>query len=161
MNYVMCLDNNNQILCWGDVNACEKYIRQLSHVNLNNVIYENYSDCSINSSYYEDYELFNIQNTDLYLTLGEIKMIKDGCQEETRSIKFIEKELEHLSTLNNVYNKDIIEELNYMKNFMRELYDIHARYNMDNVFVNLDVEALHFSYQFERENKGLPTIFIK
>lgn len=161
MNYFMCLDNNNQILCWGDINACEKYIRQLSHVNLNNVIYENYSDCSINSSYYEDYELFNIQNTDLYLTLGEIKMIKDGCQEETRSIKFIEKELEHLSTLNNVYNKDIIEELNYMKNFMRELYDIHARYNMDNVFVNLDVEALHFSYQFERENQGLPTIFIK
>ena len=161
MNYFMCLDNNNQILCWGDINACEKYIRQLSHVNLNNVVYENYSNCSINSSYYEDYELFNIQNTDLYLTLGEIKMIKDGCQEETRNIKFIEKELEHLSTLNNVYNKDIIEELNYMKNFMRELYEIHARYNMDNVFVNLDVEALHFSYQFERENQGLPTIFIK
>jgi hypothetical protein len=32
---------------------------------------------------------------------------------------------------------------------------------MENVFVNLDIDALHSAYQMERENKGLPIIFIK
>jgi hypothetical protein len=88
-------------------------------------------------------------------------MVREGCQEETQGIKFIQNEIDHLISLTDVYSKSIIEELKYMKNFMGELFNIHARYNMENVFVNLDIDALHSAYQMERENKGLPIIFIK
>ena len=88
-------------------------------------------------------------------------MVREGCQDETRGIKYIEDELEHLITLTDVYSKSIIDELLYMKDFMKELFNIHAKYNMKNVFTNLDIDALHSSYQMERENKGLPIIFIK
>ena len=161
MSYTICLDRNNQIICWGDMNSCERYINQMYSMSLDNVIYDNYSTCSNYNNYYEDYEVFNVQGTNVYLTLGEIKMVRDGCQDETNGIRFIQNELDHLLTLTNVYNKSIIEELAYFRNFMSELFNIHAKYNKENVFTNLDIDALHSAYQMERENKGLPTIFIK
>lgn len=161
MNYTICSDRNNQVICWGDMLTCEKYISQMYSISLDNVIYDNYSTCSNYSSFYEDYEVYNVQGTNIYLTLGEIKMVREGCQDETSGIKFIQSELDHLLTLTNVYNKSIIEELTYFRKFMEELFDIHAKYNMENVFTNLDIDALHSAYQMERENKGLPTIFIK
>lgn len=160
-NKIICLDKNNQVICWGDMYICEKYINQLYSISLDDVIYDNYSISNSYSSFYEDYETFNVQGTNVYLTLGEIKMVREGCQEETRGIKFIQNEIDHLISLTDVYSKSIIEELKYMKNFMGELFNIHARYNMENVFVNLDIDALHSAYQMERENKGLPIIFIK
>ena len=60
-----------------------------------------------------------------------------------------------------VYSKSIIEELRYFHNFMDELIEINKKYNMSNLFTNLDIDALHSAYQMERENQGLPTIFIK
>jgi hypothetical protein len=44
---------------------------------------------------------------------------------------------------------------------MEELSVIHTKYNAENLFTNLDIDALHSSYQMERENKGLPIVFIK
>lgn len=162
MNNIICLDKNNQVICWGNsIDICNKYINQIYSINIDNVIYDNYSTEMRYSCFYEDYEVFNVQGTNVYLTLGEIKMLREGCQEETKGIKFIEKELEHLTSLTNVYNKSIIDELLYMKSFMKELFNIHAKYNMDNLFTNLDIDALHSSYQMERENKGLPIVFIK
>ena len=161
MSYIICTDRNNQILCWGDMESCDRYINQMYSISSSDVKYDYYSVSEYYSSYYEDYEVYNVQGTNMYLTLGEIKMVREGCQDETRGIKFIEEELEHLSTLTNIYNKSIIDELLYMKDFMKELFKIHAKYNMENVFVNLDVDALHSSYQIERENKGLPIVFIK
>ena len=160
-NYTICLDRNNQIICWGSMSMCDNYINQLYSISTNDVIYDNYSVSEYYSSYYEDYEVYNVQGTNVYLTLGEIKMVREGCQDETRGIKYIEDELEHLITLTDVYSKSIIDELLYMKDFMKELFNIHAKYNMKNVFTNLDIDALHSSYQMERENKGLPIIFIK
>jgi hypothetical protein len=64
-------------------------------------------------------------------------------------------------TLKDVYNQSIIDELSYMKSFMEELSAIHTKYNAENLFTNLDIDALHSSYQMERENKGLPIVFIK
>lgn len=161
MSNIICLDKNEQVICWGDMYSCEKYINQMYSLSLNNIIYDNYSTCSNYSSFYEDYEVFNVQGTGIYLTLGEIKMVREGCQSETNGIKFIQEELDHLLTLTDVYNKSIIDELLYFRNFMSELFDIHAKYNMENVFTNLDIDALHSAYQMERENKGLPTVFIK
>ena len=161
MSNIICLDRNEQVICWGDINSCEKYINQMYSLSLDNVIYDNYSTCNNYSSFYEDYEVFNVQGTSIYLTLGEIKMVREGCQSETNGIKYIQEELDHLLTLTDVYNKSIIEELLYFKNFMNELFDIHAKYNMENVFTNLDIDALHSAYQMERENKGLPIVFIK
>ena len=161
MTNIICLDKNEQVICWGDINSCEKYINQMYSLSLDNVIYDNYSTCNNYSSFYEDYEVFNVQGTSIYLTLGEIKMVREGCQSETNGIKYIQEELDHLLTLTDVYNKSIIEELLYFKNFMNELFDIHAKYNMENVFTNLDIDALHSAYQMERENKGLPIVFIK
>lgn len=161
MNYVIYLDKNNQVICWGDIISCNKYINQMYSVSEDILHYEEYNISNRYSSFYEDYEVFNIEGTDVYLTLGEVKLVREGCQEETRSIKYIENEIEHLMTLTDVYNDNIIEELTYMKNFMKKLYEIHSRYNMDNVFTNLDIDALHYAYQTERENQGLPIVYIR
>lgn len=161
MNYVIYLDKNNQVICWGDIISCNKYINQMYSVSEDILHYEEYNISNRYSSFYEDYEVFNIEGTDVYLTLGEVKMIREGCQEETRSIKYIENEIEHLMTLTDVYSNNIIEELSYMKDFMKRLYEIHSRYNMDNVFTNLDIDALHYAYQTERENQGLPIVYIR
>lgn len=161
MNYVIYLDKNNQVICWGDIISCNKYINQMYSVSEDILHYEEYNISNRYSSFYEDYEVFNIEGTDVYLTLGEVKMVREGCQEETRSIKYIENEIEHLMTLTDVYSNNIIEELSYMKDFMKRLYEIHSRYNMDNVFTNLDIDALHYAYQTERENQGLPIVYIR
>lgn len=161
MDNVIYLDKNNQVICWGGIISCNKYINQMYSISIDSLICEEYNTSNRYSSFYEDYEVYNIQGTDVHLTLGEIKMIKEGCQEETRSIKYIESELEHLMTLTDVYSNNIIEELAYMKDFMNKLYHIHSRYNMDNVFTNLDIDALHYAYQSERENQGLPIVYIR
>lgn len=161
MKHVIYLDRNERIVCWGDVISCNKYINQMYNISINDLYCEEYNTSNRHSSVYEDYEVFNIQGTDVYLTLGEVKLVREGCQEETRSIKYIEKEVEHLMTLTDVYSDKIIEELSCVKNFMKILYDIHSRYNMDNAFTNLDIDALHYAYQTERENKGLPIVYIR
>ena len=161
MNYTICTDRNNQILCWGSMSMCDNYINQFYGLNEKGINYHEYSNSEYYSSFYEDYEVHYINGTNVYLTLGEIKMVREGCQDETRGIKYIQSELEHLSTLTSIYNNSIIEELLYMKDFMKEIFNIHAKYNMDNAFKNLDIDALHSSYQIERENKGLPIVFIK
>ena len=160
-NKIIYLDCNNNVVCWGDIMTCKRYINQMYMMSLNDLIVEDYSTSERYSSFYEDYEVYNVRGTDVYLTLGEIKMLKDGCQEETRGIKYIEKELEHLTELTDVFNSDVICELNYMKNYMNKLFNIYTKYNMENLFVNLDIDALHSAYQMERENKGLPIVFMK
>lgn len=160
-NKVIYLDKNNTVVCWGDSITCKNYINQMYSNSIEDLIVEDYSTCERYSSFYEDYEVFNVRGTNVYLTLGEIKMLKEGCQEETRGIKYIEKELEHLTELTDVFNSDIISELHYMKDYMKRLINIYSKYNMENLFVNLDIDALHSAYQMERENKGLPVIFIR
>ena len=159
-NFVICLDRMDQVLCWGDMYLCEKYIEQLNSISIQEVTFKNYSINNNYSCYYEDYEVYNIEGTNVYLTLGEIDLIRNGCQDDMRGIRYIEEEINHLLTLNHIYNNSIMEELLYMKSFMQEIYQIRSRYNMDNVFDNLDIDALHSSYQIERENKGLPIVFI-
>ena len=160
-NYVICLDKAGQVICWGTMSMCDNYINQLYSITTDDITYKPYSVSDRNSSFYEDYEVYNIQGTNTFLTLGEIKMVREGCQEETKGIKFIQDELDNLLNLTDVYNPSIIEELKYFRSFMDELFSIHAKYNMDNVFTNLDVDALHSSYQYERENQGLPVVLMK
>lgn len=161
MDNVIYLNKNDQVICWGGIISCNKYINQMYSISVDSLICEEYNTSNRYSSFYEDYEVYNIQGTDVYLTLGQIKMIKEGCQEETSSIKYIESELGHLMTLTDVYSNNIIEELAYMKDFMNKLYHIHSRYNMDNAFINLDIDAFHYAYQSERENQGLPIVYIR
>ena len=112
-NKVIYLDKNNTVVCWGDLITCKNYINQMYSLSLDDVYMQEYSTSESYSSFYEDYEVFSVRGTNIYLTLGEIKMLKDGCQEETKSIKFIENELEHLIELTEVFDNDIISELNY------------------------------------------------
>lgn len=158
---VIYLDKTNQVICWGDISSCRKYINQMYNISLDNLVFEDYSINSKYSSFYEDYEVVNVRNTDIYLTLGQVKMLRNGCQEETRGIKFVEKEIESLMQRTEVFNPEIIGELHFIKEFMGKLFNIYAKYNMENLFVNLDLDALHTAYQMERENKGLPVVFIK
>ena len=159
--YTICLDRNNHVICWGDMNSVDRYINQLYSLSENDVRYDYYSINESYSSFYEDYEVYSIQGTGVYLTLGEIKMVKEGCQDEMRGIRYIKEELDNLMLLTNVYSRAILDELEYMKSFMDELSKIHMKYNAENLFLNLDIDALHSSYQIERENKGLPIVFIK
>lgn len=161
MNYVIYLDNNSQVICWGDIISCNKYINQLYSKPIDSLHYEDYNISNKYSSFYEDYEVFNVRGTDVYLTLGEIKLIKEGCQDEASSIRFIESELEKLIELTDVFDREIINELSYMRDFMDRLMKIHAKYSAENLFVNMDMDALHFAYQSERENKGLPIVYIR
>jgi hypothetical protein len=32
-NKIICLDKNNQVICWGDMHICEKYINQLYSIS--------------------------------------------------------------------------------------------------------------------------------
>lgn len=160
-NKVIYLDKSNQVICWGDITSCKKYINQMYNISLDSLIFEDYSIDSKYSSFYEDYEVLNVRNTDIYLILGQVKMLRNGCQEETRGIKFVEKEIDSLIQRTEVFNQDIIGELQFIKQFMDKIYNIYAKYNMENLFENLDLDALHTAYQMERENKGLPIIFIK
>lgn len=161
MSKVIYYDRSKQIICWGDMEGCRKYINQMYDISLDNLICEEYYTAERYSSFYEDYEVVKVNGTNVYLTLGQAKMLKDGCQEETRGIKYIEKELENLTELTDVFDEEMINELNYMKEYMQKVYRVHARYNALNLFDNLDMDGLHSAYQMERENKGLPTVFIK
>ena len=76
-------------------------------------------------------------------------------------MRYIKEELEQLKALTNIFNKSVIEEIEYFEEFMDDIYNILARYNSNNLFTNLDVDALRISHQIERENTGLPIIFIK
>ncbi len=157
---VMYITNGNQIICWGNKDACDNYINQRCSIN-DNLYYLDYNTENEHSYLYEDYEVFNIKNTDIYLTLGEIKMIRNGCIEETKGIKYIEEELGHLINQHHIFSSDVIDELRYMKNYMNKLFNIYANYNTENLFMNLDLDALTSSYQIERENNGLPVVFIQ
>lgn len=161
MNYVIYLDNINQVICWGDILSCNKYINQFYSKPINSLHYEDYNLSNKYNSFYEDYEVVNIRGTDIYLTLGEAKLIREGCQDEANSIRFIGNELEKLMEMTDIFDRGIIDELSYMKDFMNKLIKIHAKYSADNLFVNIDMDALHFAYQSERENKGLPIVYIR
>lgn len=158
MSNVMYLNNYNQIICWGDITSCKRYINQMYDISLEKLHLIDYSTNEYYSSQYEDYEVVNIRGTDLYLTLGEVKMMRQSCQEESQGIRFIEKELENLIKLD--FSDEIINELIYMKDFMKDLYGIHAKQISNSLFDNLDLDSIRMSYQIERENKGLPVIFI-
>ena len=160
-NYTICLDKSNNVVCWGTMSMCDSYINQLYSITTNDITYENYSISDRNSSFYEDYEVYNIRGTNTFLTLGQIKMVREGCQEETKGIKYIQEELDNLINQNHIFNNSVIDELKYMRSFMDDLFSMYAKHNMTNVFKNLDIDALHFSYQYERENQGLPIVFIK
>ena len=160
-DFIICLDKNNQVICWGDMFICSKYINQSSTISEENVIYEEYSISDRYSYLYEDYEVYNVEGTNIYLTLGEIKLIRSGCQEEIKGVKYIKEELGQLKALTNIFNKSILEEIEYFEEFMDDVYNVLARYNSNNLFTNLDVDALRMSHQIERENTGLPIIFIK
>ena len=158
---VMYITNSNQVVCWGNDDMCKEYINQRYSINSGNMYYLEYDMDNKHSYLYEDYEVYNIRNTDIYLTLGEIKMIKNGCIEETKGIKYIEEELEHLMNQRHIFSDDVIDELRYMRNYMNKLFNIYANYNTENLFMNLDLDALTSSYQMERENNGLPTVYIQ
>ena len=160
-NYIICLDKNYQVICWGDMFLCSKYINQSYSISEENVIYEEYSVSDKYSYLYEDYEVYNVEGTNMYLTLGEIKLIRSGCQEEIKGVRYIKDELEQLKALTNIFNKSVIEEIEYFEEFMDDIYVMLAKYNSNNLFTNLDVDALRQSHQYERENMGLPTMFIK
>ena len=161
MSNVIYLDKNDNVICWGDSIGCKKYINQMYNLSLDNLKFEDYSTETPYSYLYEDYEVVNVKFTDIYLILGEVKMLREGCLDETRGIKYIQKELEYLSSLTNVFDSEMLSELNYMKDYMDKVYKVHAKYNSDNLFTNIDLDGLHSAYQMERENKGLPIVFIK
>lgn len=161
-NYIICLDSNLEIICLGEKEMCESYIKQLRLVSIDNVYYETYDINNKFNYLYEDYEVFRIiDSNNVYLTLGEIKLLGKSCSEELQRIKFISDELDYLIETKEVYNSDIINELKHMKEFMKELYQIRNKYNEEKVIEDLDLNTFHIIHQEKRRNNGLPTEFIK
>lgn len=161
-NTVICTDRNNHIVCLGDKEMCDNYINQLYFLSTENVIYEEYSLDNKFSYLYEDYEVYRIiDSNNVYLTLGEIKLLGKNCSEELQRIKFISDELDHLIESKEVFDSDIIDELEYMKDFMKRLYQIRNKFNEDNVVNNLCIDGIRGVHQEHRQNKGLPIEFIK
>lgn len=158
---VIYTTKSNQVVCWGDLQGCKNYINQMYDLPLDELKREEYFTTEKYSSFYEDYEVVKVNGVNIYLTIGQVKMIRDNCQEETKGIKYIEKELLSLSKLTDVFDSDMINELQYMSEYMSEVFYVHAKYNTNNLFENLDMDGLYSAYQMERENKGLPIIFIK
>lgn len=154
------LDRNNQVVCIGDSYGCKNYIKQLYSVNINDLECREFPSEGKYVNYYEDYEVVQIRGTDIFLTLGQVKMMKRECMEDIRGIKLIQEELNNLSTLNYIFNDKMINELNYMRDYMDEVYKVYTRYNTHNLFENLDIDVLHSMYKQERENKGLPIVYL-
>lgn len=155
------LDKNNNVICWGDVYGCNNYIKQLYSYPIESLYYEEYSPESKYSYFYEDYEVVQVRGVNIFLTLGQVKMMKKLCAEEIRGITLVKKELDMLSRMDNVFDDDMLENLVNMEKYMDEVYRVYTQYNTNNLFENLDMDALHSMYQTERENKGLPVVYIK
>ena len=81
------LDRNNQVVCIGDSYGCKNYIKQLYSVNINDLECREFPSEGKYVDYYEDYEVVQIRGTDIFLTLGQVKMKKRECMEDIRGIK--------------------------------------------------------------------------
>ena len=154
------LDRNNHVVCIGDSYGCRNYIKQLYSININDLDCQEFNPEGKYSIYYEDYEVVQVRGTNIFLTLGQVKLMKKECMEDISGIKLIQKELENLSTLKYIFDDRMINELNYIRNYMDEVYAVYTKHNTQNLFENLDIDVLHSMYKQERENKGLPIVYL-
>lgn len=149
-NRIITVDKTNKVICIGDIISCKKYINQLYSISLDNVDFILINE---DNYIYEDYELVYVKDYNVYLTMGEVNLLQNTCRDEQGSIKFIEKELEKLSNLD-VFSNKIKYKIDDMLDTLNEMKKEHQKYLNENLFYNLDIDALRNSLEYERENKG-------
>ena len=158
---VIYLDSNNQVICWGDMYGCDNYIKQLYSYSIEDLHYEEYLFDSRYSYFYEDYEVVQVRGIGIFLTLGQVSLMKDAYSEELRGINLIKQELDKLSRMDHVFSDEILDNLIDIERYMDIVYKEYMNYNSRNLFEDLDFDALHQMQLTDRENKGLPIFYLK
>ena len=161
MNKMIYLDRFNNVICWGDYYGCENYIKQMYSFTKESIHFEEYVVDSKYSYLYEDYEVVQIRGTGLFLTLGQVDLMRNAYSDELRGINSIKNELDNLMRMDNVFESDMLDNLYEIHKYMDEVYKTYIQYNSQNLFENLDIDVLHQMQFTDRENKGLPTMYIK
>lgn len=156
-NKVMALVNRDKIVCIAhNMKICEDYINQLYGFNTNSIRFINFN---YNNSFYdyEDYEVLYVPEEKVYLTMGEVKLLQNSCKEEQSSIHYMKSEIEKLMESEVFkYDDELLSEMDYVKTILEKMNKKQNKYINENLFYNLDIDALHSAFILERENKGLP-----
>ena len=161
MNKIIYVDRFNNVICWGDSYGCDNYIKQLNSFTKESLYFEEYNFDSNYSYLYEDYEVVQIRGTEIFLTLGQVDLMRNAYSDELRGINLIKSELDNLLKMDDVFDSDMLDNIYDITNYMDEVYKIYVQYNSHNLFENLDIDSLHQMQLTDRENKGLPTMYIK
>jgi hypothetical protein len=161
MNKIIYLDRFDNVICWGDYYGCENYIKQLHSITNDSLHYEEYNIDSGYSYLYEDYEVVQIRGLGLFLTVGQVELMKHAYSDELRGLNSIRQELDNLLKMDDVFDSDMLDNIYEITKYMENVYKAFVQYNSHNLFENLDIDSLHQMQFTDRENKGLPTMYLK
>lgn len=151
-----CIDaGNKEVYCVGNMVECKKYLKQLESVDEECLDFIRLNEIQI--MMYEGYELVYLRDVDLMLTHGEIQMLKNTCIEEQSSLRLVDEELNRLQE-SEVFSEEIKNQISLFMNTIEKMKIEQAKYLNENILYNIDVDALRYAYNMERENKGEPTM---
>lgn len=159
---IIALVNREKIVCIGNnIRICESYINQLYGINTNSVYFMKFNYDNLIHDY-DDYEIMYVPEENVYLTVGEINLLKNSCKEEQGSIYYMKDEISKLMESEIFkYDENLLSEMEYIQTVLDKMNKKQNKYINENLFYNLDMDALHSAFILERENKGLPILFYK
>ena len=161
MNKIIYLDRFDNVICWGDYYGCENYINQLNSFTKDSLHFEEYNIDSGYSYLYEDYEVVQVRGLNLFLTLGQVDLMRNAYTDELRGINLVKQELDNLLKMDDVFDSDMLDNIYEIVKYMDKVHKAYIQYNSHNLFENLDIDSLHQMQFTDRENKGLPTMYLK
>ena len=155
--YICVNMSSKEIYCVGNRVECNKYLKQLETIDEECLEFIKLNE--IQYIMYEGYELVYLRDVDLMLTHGEMQMLKNTCIEEQSSLRLVDDELNKLQE-SEVFSEEIKSQIALFMDTVEKMKIEQAKYLNENILYNIDVDALRYAYNMERENKGEPTIFI-
>ena len=87
--------------------------------------------------------------------------MKHAYSDELRGLNSIRQELDNLLKMDDVFDSDMLDNIYEITKYMENVYKAFVQYNSHNLFENLDIDSLHQMQFTDRENKGLPTMYLK
>lgn len=154
--YICVNVGTREVYCVGNKAECSKYLKQLETIDEEclDFIKLNEVQCLI----YEGYELIYLRDVDLMLTHGEVQMLKNTCIEEQSSLRLVDEELNRLQE-SEIFSEEIKNQIALFMDTIDKMKIEQAKHLNENILYNIDVDALRYAYNMERENKGEPIIF--
>lgn len=148
---------SNEVYCIGHRVECAKYLKQLESIDEESVEFIKINEIQL--MMYEGYELIYLSDCDLILTQGEMQMLTTTCKEEQSSLKLVDEELNRLQN-SEMFSEDVKYDIKDFMEVVDRMKRQQAKYLSENILFNIDIDALRYAYNMERENKGEPTMFI-